>query len=111
MTYWNAVLGMLTAQLKFASFILMELALDQKLRDHISNCLAQAAEAGRQADATADPDAKDDFLTLERTWNELAHGFQFAASLERFLLDQRNPAERESPLAVGAERRFSRTFN
>ena len=72
----------------------MEFALDQKLRDHIGNCLAQAEEAKRQADATADPDAKDDFLSLERTWNELAHHYQFAARLELFLLKHRNPAER-----------------
>jgi hypothetical protein len=72
----------------------MEFSLDQKLRDHISNCLAQAAEAKRQADAIADPDAKADFLSQERTWNELAHNYQFSARLERFLLNHRNTAER-----------------
>jgi hypothetical protein len=72
----------------------MELYLDQKLRDHISNCLAQAAEAKRQADATADPDAKADFLSQELTWNELAQNYQFSARLERFLLNHRNTAER-----------------
>jgi hypothetical protein len=90
----------------------MGLYLDQTLRDHISICLSQAAEAGRQADATADRDAKDVFLSLERTWNELAHSYQFAAKLERFLLKQCSPAERDSRLAVGAEGRFStRTLN
>jgi hypothetical protein len=76
------------------SFFLMRLHLDQKLRDHIGNCLAQAEEAKRRADATADPDAKDDFLSLERTWKELAQHYQFSARLERFLLNHRNTAER-----------------
>jgi hypothetical protein len=85
----------------------MGLHLDKTLRDHISNCLARAEEAKRQADATADTDAKDNFLSLERTWNELAHGYQFTARLERFLLNQCSPAERDSRLAVGAEGRSS----
>jgi hypothetical protein len=71
----------------------MGLFLDQTLRDHISNCLAQAAEAGRQAGATADSDSKDEFLSLERTWNELAQSYQFSARLECFLLIHRNTAE------------------
>jgi hypothetical protein len=74
-------------------FISMGLYLDQKLRDHIDNCLAQAAEAKRQADAIAESDAKADFLSLERTWNELAYHYQFLAKLERFLLNRRNTAE------------------
>jgi hypothetical protein len=67
--------------------------LDQTLRDHISNYLSQAAEAGRQADAAGDLDAKDNFLTLARTWSELAHYYQFAAKLEHFLLNHGNTAE------------------
>jgi hypothetical protein len=72
----------------------MGLCLDQKLSDHINNCLAQAAEAKRQADATADADAKTDFLSLERIWNELAQNYQFSERLERFLLTQFETAER-----------------
>jgi hypothetical protein len=64
------------------------LHLDRKLGDHISNCFAQAAEAKRQADATADADANTDFLSLERTWLELAHQYQFMEGLERFLMNE-----------------------
>jgi hypothetical protein len=64
--------------------------LEQKLSDHIKNCLARAAEAKRQADATADEDAKTDFLSLERLWYELAQNYQFSERLECFLLNHPN---------------------
>jgi hypothetical protein len=68
--------------------------LDQKLSDHISNCLAQAAAAKRQADATADADAKTNLLSLERIRHELAQNYQFSERLERFLMTNGNAAER-----------------
>jgi hypothetical protein len=68
-------------------------ALDQKLSDHVQNCFAQAAEAKRQADATADADVKTDFLSLERLWHELAQTYQFSERLERVLLNHCNNHE------------------
>src|SRR5215207_3010278 len=68
--------------------------MDQKLGQHISNCLSRAADAKRQADLTIEPTAKDHFLTLERTWCELAQSYQFTERFERCLLDDGNTADR-----------------
>ena len=68
--------------------------MDQKLGHHISNCLFRAADAKRQADLSIEPTAKDHFLTLERSWYELAQSDQFMERFERFLLDDGKRADR-----------------
>jgi hypothetical protein len=93
MTHWNGGRTFINS-CKCAALYPIELRLERKLRDHISSCLTQAAEAKRQADATADASAKTDFLSLERLWNELAQSYQFSQRLERFLLNHCNIAER-----------------
>jgi hypothetical protein len=59
----------------------------QKVGDHIKNCLDHAAEAKRHAHETADPTEKAGHLRSERSWNGLARSYEFAESLERFLLN------------------------
>jgi hypothetical protein len=58
----------------------------QKLSDRIKNCLDRAADAKRRADETADPSLKAEHLRLGRSWVRLARSYEFAESLERFLL-------------------------
>jgi hypothetical protein len=59
----------------------------QKLGDHIKNCLDHAAEAKRRAHETADPTEKAGHLRLERRWIGLSRSYEFAESLEHFLLN------------------------
>ena len=59
----------------------------QKLGDHIKNCLDHAVEANRRAHETADPKEKAGHLRLVRSWIGLARSYEFAESLERFLLN------------------------
>ena len=59
----------------------------QKLADHINSCFARAREADARAETTADPQVRQDNLTLARQWRDVAERYQFIENLERFLLD------------------------
>jgi len=70
-----------------------------KVSDQISDCLARAAEAGRRAGETTDPQRKADCLAQERNWNYLAQSYQFAESVDRFLYGGSEAADGWQPVA------------
>jgi hypothetical protein len=61
----------------------------RKLDDHVKKCLIRAATARTRADETADPARKAEYLRLELSWIRLARSYEFAESLEHFLLKPR----------------------
>jgi hypothetical protein len=71
----------------------------QKLGDHIQACLDYAKKAERRAAETTDPDLKADYLALAGQWTHLARSYEFAESLERFLLDSQKAKDALEPRA------------
>lgn len=59
----------------------------QKLGDHIQNCLSRAERAERRAKQEVDPVLRHEHLEMAARWMQLARSYEFAASLERFLLN------------------------
>lgn len=69
----------------------------QKLGDHIEACLDYAKKAERRAEETTDPELKADYLALAGQWTHLARSYEFAESLERFLLDSQKAKDALRP--------------
>jgi hypothetical protein len=59
----------------------------QRLGEHIADALKRAEEAERRAAVATDPALRDDNETIARSWRMVARSFEFAESLEKFLLD------------------------
>jgi hypothetical protein len=59
-------------------------ALLQNLSDEIRLCYERAAEAKERADQVLDPEAKADFLNMERRWLLLARSHEFGERLDDF---------------------------
>ena len=75
----------------------------QKLGDHIQACLERAAIAERRAAEASDPNLKADYKALSAQWTHLAHSYEFAESLERFLLDSQKAKDALRPEPPEAE--------
>jgi hypothetical protein len=71
----------------------------QKLGDHIKACNEYAAKAQQRAAVTRDPEMKNDYLALAAQWQHLARSYEFAESLERFLLDAQKAKDAQEPPA------------
>ena len=71
----------------------------QKLGDHIKTCIKNADKAEQHAAEATDPGLKADYLALAAQWTHLASSYQFAESLERFLLDAQKAKEALEPQA------------
>jgi hypothetical protein len=56
----------------------------QRLSDQVRECQERAADAKRNADATADPARKAELLDLERSWLLLARSFEVGERLRDF---------------------------
>jgi PAS domain S-box-containing protein len=56
----------------------------QNLSDEIKLCYERAAEAKERADQALDPEAKADFLNIERRWLLLARSYEFGERLDDF---------------------------
>jgi hypothetical protein len=69
----------------------------QKLGDHIKACIENAAKAEQRAAEVADPALKADYLALAAQWTHLARSYEFAESLERFLLDSQKAKDALRP--------------
>lgn len=69
----------------------------QKLGDHIRACLERAAIAQRRAAEVTDSNLRADYLALAGQWTHLAHSYEFAESLERFLLDSQKAKDVKRP--------------
>jgi hypothetical protein len=59
----------------------------QRLGEHIADALRRAEEAERRAAAATDPAIRADYEMIARSWRTVARSFEFAESLEKFLLD------------------------
>jgi len=58
----------------------------ENLSEQVRLCLERAAEAKRRADeAEEEPEARSDFLTMERRWLLLARSYQIGASVDTFI--------------------------
>ncbi|HEY4404945.1 MAG TPA: hypothetical protein VGN55_09845 [Xanthobacteraceae bacterium] len=69
----------------------------QNLADHIRACVENAAKAEQRAAETTDPNLKTDYIALAAQWAHLARSYEFAESLERFLLDSQKAKDALRP--------------
>src|SRR5215472_18193147 len=63
----------------------------QNLSDKVRLCYERAAEAKEDADETLDPEAKADFLNMERRWLLLARSYEFGERLGDFTQENSGP--------------------
>jgi PAS domain S-box-containing protein len=68
-----------------------ERALLQNLSEQIRHCHERAAEAREGAEASRDPEAKADFVTMERRWLLLARSFELGERLDDFMRARTEP--------------------
>jgi len=59
----------------------------QRLGEHISYALKRAEEAEKRAASATDPALRAENESIARSWRMVARSFEFAESLEKFLLD------------------------
>jgi hypothetical protein len=71
----------------------------QRLGDHIKACKQRAIDAQRRAEKTNDPALKAEYSALGDQWAHLARSYEFAESLERFLLDSQRAKDALEPEA------------
>src|SRR5262249_44611618 len=57
----------------------------EDLSEQIRLCLGRAEEAKRRAAAAKEPEARSDFLTMERSWLQLARSYQIGESVGTFI--------------------------
>ena len=57
----------------------------RKIADSVNYCFDRAAQARDQANETADPVRKAEYLFIELGWLRLARSYEFASNLESFL--------------------------
>ena len=69
----------------------------QKLGDHIQACLKRAADAENRAAENINPGLKAEYTALANQWTHLARSYEFAESLERFLLDSQKAKDALAP--------------
>jgi hypothetical protein len=69
----------------------------QLLGDHIKACQQRAIEAVNRAAITADPALRAEYSALADQWAHLARSYEFAESLERFLLDSQKAKDELEP--------------
>jgi PAS domain S-box-containing protein len=79
-------------------------ALLKHLSDQVRLCYERAAEAKERADEMFDPEAKIDFLKMERRWLLLAHSYEFGERLDDFTQE----SARQARMARGATAVFRR---
>jgi hypothetical protein len=58
--------------------------LPKSLSKEARDCRARAERCGRRATAERDPQARLDFLDVERRWLKLARSYEFAERLDAF---------------------------
>jgi PAS domain S-box-containing protein len=82
----------------------------QNLSDEIRLCYERAAEANERANATLDPEAKADFLNIERRWLHLARSYEFGERLDdstrenerqaKWARDKAPVSDRQAPINI-----------
>jgi PAS domain S-box-containing protein len=66
----------------------------QNLSEEIRLCYERAAEAKERADQLLDPEAKADFLNMERRWLLLARSYEFGERLDDFTRENARQVKR-----------------
>lgn len=61
-----------------------------KLSDHVTECVARAADTERRAREATDCQLRQDLLDIARRWRHLAESYEFVESLDSFLLEQKS---------------------
>ena len=61
-----------------------------KLSDHVTECVARAADTERRAREATDSQLRQDLFDIARRWRHLAESYQFVESLDRFIVDQKS---------------------
>jgi PAS domain S-box-containing protein len=67
--------------------------LPHNLSDKITLCYERAAEAKERADEMLDPEAKADFLNMEKRWLLLARSYEFGERLDHFTRENSSRAK------------------
>jgi hypothetical protein len=67
-----------------------------KLSDHVTECIARAAETERRAREAKDSQLRQDLLDIARRWRHLAESYQFIESLDSFIVAQRPQRQSKS---------------
>jgi hypothetical protein len=62
----------------------------QKLSDHVSECIARAADTEQHARDATDFRLRQDLFDIARRWRHLADSYQFVESLDRFIVEQKS---------------------
>ena len=60
-----------------------------KLSDHVTECIARAADTERRAREATDSQLRQDLFDIARRWRHLAESYQFVESLDRFIVEQK----------------------
>jgi hypothetical protein len=68
----------------------------QKLSDHVTECIARAADTERRAREATDSQLRQDLFDIARRWRHLAESYQFVESLDSFLIDQKAQRARKA---------------
>jgi hypothetical protein len=61
-----------------------------ELSDHVSECIARAADTERCAREATDSQLRQDLLDIAKRWRHLAESYQFVESLDRFIVEQKS---------------------
>jgi hypothetical protein len=61
-----------------------------KLSDHVSECIARAADTERRAREATDSQLRQDLFDIAKRWRHLAESYQFVESLDRFIVEQKS---------------------
>jgi len=81
-----------------------------RIRDHISNCYARAADARRLADATSNAERKADLLLMEENWKRLAQSYELTERFERTLLVRSREIDERTDWQRAASAPFDRVL-
>jgi putative heme degradation protein len=68
-------------------------AMLQKLGTYISEAWQNAADAEHRASSADSSELRVEYERLAKSWRRLARSFEFAQTLERFILDRDNAGE------------------
>ena len=61
-----------------------------ELSDHVTECIARAADTERRAREATDSQLRQDLLDIAKRWRHLAESYQFVVSLDRFIVEQKS---------------------
>jgi hypothetical protein len=66
----------------------------QNLRGEIRDCYQRADACARKAKAAFDDGTRQDFMRLQRSWLDLAHGYELAEQLLEFTVENKRKSDK-----------------